>query len=111
MCVWINILHIPPQRLEINFVFSLCAEEEGQPRSIIVVFCRDDLDALQLKFSCARAAIDHGLGLFRLPGLSEQEVARRGSALDALPTALGRSRLLFQNLDDFAEMPAARGIY
>ncbi len=69
--VGVDVLHVPFEGLEIDLIFALRAEEEGETRAIVVVFRSDDLDAFKMQFGGARATVDHGFGLFGLPGLQE----------------------------------------
>ncbi len=107
----IKILHILLKRLQINFLFALSAEEEGETRTIVVVFSRHDLDALELQFGGAGAAIDHRFGLLGLPGLEQQQIPGRGASFHGPPAAFRFSGRFLQELDDFAQMPATGCIY
>ncbi len=106
------LLHVALERLEVRLVFGLGAEQEDEARAVVVIFRRDDFDALQAEFRGAGAAFDHGFGLMRLPGLLEQEVARGGAAFDAPPAAvIGRGRRPGQADGHLAEIPSAGGVH
>ena len=66
---------------------------------------------MELQLGGARAAIDHGFGLFGLPGLLEQQIAGRGAAFDGLPAAVRLRWRFGKDLDHLAEMLAAGGIH
>ena len=69
--VGVDVLYIPFEGFEIDLVFALRAEEEGEARTIVVIFGSNDLDTFEMQFGGAGATVDHGFGLFGLPGLEQ----------------------------------------
>ena len=100
-------MHILFEGLEIDLFLALRVEEEGEARAIVVVFGSDDLDFPQPQFGGAGAAIDHGFRLFGLPGLEQQQIAWGGAPLHGPPAAFRFRRRFLDELDDFAQVPAA----
>ena len=109
--IGVGILHIPFERFEIDLIFAFGAEEERETRAIVVVFSGHDLDAWQVQFGRAGATVDHGFGLFGLPGLKQKQVTWSSPPLYGPPAAFGLRRRFFHNLHDLAEMLAAGCIH
>ena len=100
-------MHVLFEGFQIDLFFALRAEQKGEARSIEVVLGGDDLHARESEFGGAGAAVDHGFGLFGLPGLEQQQVARRCPPLHGSPAALRFFRRVLDNLDDLSEVLAA----
>src|SRR6266487_1751380 len=107
----IEIVHVLFEGLEVNLFLAFGAEEESKAGTIVVVLCGDDLDFTQPELSCAGAAIDHGFGLFGLPGLEQQQIAGGSASFYGPPAAFRLRRHFLYELNNFAQMPAARSIY
>src|SRR5512142_1044266 len=64
-----------------------------------------------MKLCGASAAIDHGFGLFGLPGLEQEQITRSGASFHGPPAAFGLRRRFLDNRHDFAEVLAAGGTH
>ena len=105
-----EIVHVFFEGFEFRFVLVLRTEQEGEARTVVVVFRRDDFD-IQFELRGTAAAFARRFVLFGLPGLIQEQVARRGASFHGPPAAVRFLRRFLEELNDLAQVFAARSIH